>query len=83
MSWLEIIIASTLPLTLVTVLLNRIITKKATGVRVIQFTAAAMIVPALLLLGLRHLLEGEAIAAILGGLVGYLFANIAKFDERD
>jgi hypothetical protein len=83
MNWVEIMIASVLPLTLLVVLANRIITKKAIGVRIIQFTAVAMTVSGVLLLSLRHLIQGEAVAAIFGGLVGYLFANIAKFDERD
>ena len=82
-TWLDVAIATTFPLTLIAIIWTRISTKKGLGVRVIQFMAVAMIVPAVVLLALHNRLQGEAVAAIFGGLAGYLLSSIAKFDERD
>ena len=43
------------------------------GYRAIQFLAIGVVVPALIILGIRGILPGEAIAAIVGGIVAYLF----------
>jgi hypothetical protein len=82
-TWVDVAIASTFPLALVVILINRWMLKRGIGVRIIQFAAVALIVPAVVLLARDGHLQGEAVAAIFGGLAGYLFANISKFDERD
>jgi hypothetical protein len=87
-TWLDVVMASVMALVLVTVIVSRILVKRAGGkgglsVRVIQFTAVGMIIPAVVLLALHGKLQGEAVAAIVGGLIGYLLSNIAKFDERE
>lgn len=82
-TWVDAAIAFTFPLTLIVILWERLKHGKSPGVRTIQFTAVAMIIPAVVLLALRGLLQGEAVAAIIGGIAGYLLANVAKFDDRD
>lgn len=81
--WLQAILALSIPLAIVGVIATRIVTKKGVGVRSIQFMGVAAIIPGILLLAVRGLLEGEAVAAIFGATVGYLLSSIAKFDERD
>lgn len=80
---LQIILAGTIPLAIVGVIATRLLTGKGVGVRSIQFMALAAIIPGILLLALKGLLEGEAVAAIFGATVGYLLSSIAKFDERE
>jgi len=82
-TWVDVALASTFPLALLVILFNRHLLKRGLGVRIIQFLAVATIIPAVVLLAFRGLLQGEAVAAIFGGVAGYLLSNIAKFDERD
>jgi hypothetical protein len=79
---LQIVLAGTIPTAVLGVIATRLLSGKGVGVRSIQFMAVAAIVPGILLLAIRGLLEGEAVAAILGSTVGYLLSSIAKFDER-
>jgi len=81
--WLQLTLALTIPLAVVGVIWTRLSTGKGVGVRSIQFMAIAAIIPGILLLAVRGLLEGEAVAAIFGATVGYLLSSIAKFDDRD
>ena len=60
---------------------NRLWLGRGFGVRAIQFVVAASIVPAVLILSVRGSIGGETSVAILGALVGYLFARISEFDE--
>lgn len=76
-------IASAFPITLIGIFWERLKSGRGLGVRTIQFTAVSMIVPAVVLLAMRGFLQGEAVAAIIGGVAGYLLSNIAKFDERE
>jgi hypothetical protein len=89
-AWLQLVLAATIPIAVLAVVATRIWTGakiqdgkggRGLGVRAIQFLAVATTVPLLGLLAIRGLLQGEAVAAILGGLIGYLLSNIAKFDE--
>jgi hypothetical protein len=81
-TWLDIVIASVFPLALIIVALNRAQLKKSIGVRIIQYTGVAMVVPATTMLALHGILEGAAVAAIFGTTVGYLLGSIMRFDER-
>lgn len=81
--WIQLVLVATIPLAVAGVIATRILTKKGVGVRSIQFMAIAAIIPGILVLALRGLLEGEAVAAIFGATVGYLLSSISKFDERD
>lgn len=61
---------------------QRIISGKGIGVRAIQFVAVATVVPAVVVLAMQGLMQGETVAAILSGLIGYLLGNVSKFDDR-
>ena len=80
---LEVVLAATLLLVPALVLLQRLIAGKGVGVRAIQFIAVGTVVPAVAILGIRGVMQGEAVAAVLAGLVGYVLGNIAKFDDRE
>ena len=86
--WLEVAVASVMPLAIVALIISRILVKRAggkggMGVRTIQFTAVAMTIPAVTLLSLHGRLQGEAVATIFGAMAGFLLSSIAKFDEKD
>lgn len=81
--WIQLIAASAFPLAILGVIANRAQTGKGIGVRVIQFVVAATVVPGILILALRGLVGGEASVAVIASLVGFLFASIAKFDDRE
>jgi len=38
--------------------------------------------PLILILGLEGVLDGGGIGALLGTVIGYLFANIGNYDEK-
>jgi hypothetical protein len=79
--WIEIIATAAMPIAIVAVIVHRIMLKRGIGVRAIQFLALAIIPPFVLVLALENSLEGAA-GALIGALVGYLFSNIGKYDER-
>lgn len=80
--WVQIVAASAFPLAIIAVILNRCHTGKGIGVRIIQFVFSATVVPGVMILAIRGLVGGEASIAVIAALAGYLFASIAKFDER-
>jgi len=80
--WVEIISAATLPLALLGLFINRAHSKKGLGVRAIQTLGVAMFMPTVILLALERLIDGGAVAALIGGVAGYLFANISEFDRK-
>jgi hypothetical protein len=79
--WVEIVAVSTLPLSLVGLLFNRWSSQKGLGVRAIQMLAVAMFMPTIIVLSMERLIDGSAVAALVGAVVGYLFANISEFDR--
>tara|TARA_R110002051_G_scaffold302753_3_gene371256 strand:+ start:121 stop:417 length:297 start_codon:yes stop_codon:yes gene_type:complete len=79
---LELILGAAVLLVPALVLFERLIARKGIGVRSIQYIAVGTVVPVVALLSLRGMMQGEAVAAILAGLVGYLLGNISKFDDR-
>ena len=78
----EIILAIGIVLMPLAVLGERLICKKGIGVRAIQFTGAAMLTPAVILLGLKGLIDGATIAALVGAFVGYVFSGLSEFDRN-
>lgn len=87
-TWLHVAVASVMPLAMIVVIVSRFLVKSSggrggMGVRIIQFTAVAMSIPAVTLLALHDRLQGEAVATIFGALAGFLLSNISKFDERE
>ena len=79
---LELILGAAVLLVPALVLFERLIARKGIGVRSIQYIAVGTVVPVVALLSVRGMMQGEAVAAILAGLVGYLLGNISKFDDR-
>lgn len=80
--FVEIVLALGIALLPITVLVERLIRKKGIGVRTIQFTGAATLTPAVILLGLKGLLDGATIAALVGAFVGYVFSGLTEFDRN-
>ncbi len=80
--WIEIIAVAVIPLAVAGVVLERVKIGRSIGVRTIQFTGIPIISSLVLILGLEGILEKSAIGALLGALVGYLFANIGQHDKR-
>ena len=80
--WIEIIAVAVIPLAVAGVVLERVMIRRSIGVRTIQFTGIPIISSLVLILGLEGILEKSAIGALLGALVGYLFANIGQYDKR-
>jgi hypothetical protein len=48
------------------------------GYRALQFLAIGVVMPVVLILALEEKLAGEAVAAIVGGVVAYLFTATTK-----
>jgi hypothetical protein len=71
--WIEIICALTIPISVVAVVWHRVTRDMGMGYRALQFLAIGVVVPAVIILALEGKLAGEAVAAIIGGVVAYLF----------
>jgi hypothetical protein len=52
------------------------------GARIIQFTTIALLIPCLIILGLEKIIQGETIATIVGGLIGYVLSGISNYDKE-
>jgi len=70
-----------MPLAIIAVFFNRWHSKKSLGVRAIQMLSVAMFMPAVIVLAMEKIIDGAAVAALIGGVVGYLFANISEYDR--
>ena len=57
---------------------ERLFSKRGIGLRVIQALGLILVFPTVLILGLEGVLEKSAVGTMLGALVGYLFADVAK-----
>ena len=79
---IELCSALIMTLGLIGVFLDRIITRKGLGARVIQLLAIILLVPSILILSLEKVLTSEAVAALIGGLAGYLLSDIGRFEPR-
>jgi hypothetical protein len=55
---------------------------RSIGARLIQFTCVALIIPAIIILGVLKLLSGETIATIIGGLIGYVLSNVGDYGKE-
>ena len=77
-SIVEIIAALTVPISFVAVIWHRVKNEMGMGYRSLQFLAIGVVMPVILILALESKLAGEAVAAIIGGVVAYLFTAAAK-----
>ena len=48
------------------------------GVRIIQFSAVLLVVPAIVILALEGVLESEVVGTLLGAVLGYVLSGIGK-----
>jgi len=76
--WIELAAAVIMIGGLIGVFVNRWQTKKGIGVRIIQFLAVLLVVPAVLVLALERLLTSETVGTLLGAIVGYILSGIGK-----
>lgn len=51
------------------------------GARIIQFACVTLIIPAIIILGIEKILQGETIATLIGGLIGYVLSGISNYDK--
>ncbi len=75
---IELLAAGIMVAGLIGIFIERIITKRGIGVRVIQFLAVTLIIPAILILSLEGVLEAQASATLFGTIVGYVLSGIGK-----
>jgi hypothetical protein len=80
--WIQGICAATFPISVAGIILERIISGRGIGVRAIQFLAAAMVIPGIIILVFAGKLDGSTAAALVGAFIGYLFSTITKFDDK-
>ncbi len=80
--WVELLVAGSIPLAIIGLFVNRWHSGKSLGVRAIQTLAVAMFMPTVIILAMEKIIDGAAVAALVGGVVGYLFAHIADYDRR-
>lgn len=66
-------------LVVIGVFLQRIVSGKGIGARVIQLLAVGLIIPTILILALEDKLASETTATIIGGLIGYLLSGIGDW----
>ncbi len=77
-SAIEVVAMSLMVVALLGVLYDRIRRQKGIGLRVIQFLAVCLVVPALLILALEGKVSMEATAIILGVVIGFTLSGIGK-----
>ena len=58
--------------------LNRLITKKGIGLRFCQFLAISMGIPSILMLAFAGKLEQQAVASLIGAIVGFFLSKGGK-----
>jgi len=78
----ELLVAGTMPIGLAAIMWQRISTKTGIGVRVIQFVGVVLGLPAIILLGFEKVLEGQTVAALIAGVLGYLLSGISQYDSE-
>ena len=74
--WLEIVLAIAMIGGVAAVFWERTRRDKGMGQRTIQILSVLMIVPLAGLLALRDVMSGEAVAVILGTILGYVLAGV-------
>ena len=66
---------------LICIFVERFIRKKGFGVRIIQFLAIVLLIPAIIILAIQEILQSETIATLFGAIIGYVLSGIGK-DEN-
>lgn len=79
--WVEILVASAIPLAVLGIFLNRVVTRQGLSVRALKFLGVAMALPAIVILSFENIIDGGVVAALLGAMLGYLLSN--SNDQED
>lgn len=80
--WIEMVGVLVMVVGLIGILVIRFRLKKGIGRRAIQAMTVVLLAPAILILGLENVLTSETIAAIVGGMVGYVFSGVGAKDTE-
>ncbi len=59
-------------------IVHRIVTKKGIGLRFCQFLAISMGIPAIIMLAFADKLEKQAIASLIGAVIGFFISKTGK-----
>ncbi len=60
------------------IFLERALTKRGIGVRIIQFATVVLVFPIILILALEGILESQTVGALVGTVIGYVLSGIGK-----
>ncbi|HEX8365044.1 MAG TPA: hypothetical protein VF603_07155 [Allosphingosinicella sp.] len=74
----EIIFSLTVPIAIVGVLWARVRRDKGLGVRSMQFLTVSVAFPTLAVLAFEEVLDGDAVSALIGALLGYLLSTVTQ-----
>jgi hypothetical protein len=81
---LELGFMSIMILMVIGIFVQRIVSGKSSlGARVTQLLAVGLLIPGILVLALETVLTSETVAALLGGLAGYLLSDVGRYDPKD
>ena len=64
-------------------IINRIVCKKGIGLRFCQFLAISMGIPAIIILALADKLEKQAVASLIGAVIGFFVSRVGKDEDRN
>jgi hypothetical protein len=82
-SAIELVAILMLPFGLLLIVLQRLASGAIFGARLVQMTAAVMLIPVILILALEQILDRSVVATIIGALVGFLLSGAAGAAERE
>lgn len=80
---IEVVCAYVILATPILVVLERIKIGKSYSARSVQFVAVATLVPAIVILASRGVLNAESTGTILGALTGYLLSRVGEYQGRE
>ncbi len=78
----EIILAAIMAGGFLVLMIDRIISRRGIGVRVIQFLCAFFLIPTISILALEDVLDAQAVAALFGALIGYVLSRLGKDENK-
>lgn len=76
----QVVLAATMPVVVVGVIIERLVSGRGMGARMIQFLAVGLLIPATAILSLQKMIDGGATAAIIGSMIGYLLSGIGNYE---
>lgn len=78
----EIILAVSMPLCIITLFVIRALQGKYLSVRSIQMVVSILFMPTITILALEQVIDGAVVAALLGSFIGYLLSNFSEYDRK-